>query len=104
MPAATPPSVTAPAPIIPSTFDLRRVTPAAGQPCRGRSNEIVVCGRTDPSRDRVPALDDTKFAAKPIRAEIGLIGAAKGVVRTEQQEIAPGQVSQRVLVGVKLPF
>ncbi len=101
MPVTTVPSVPV---VIMSQFDLRRITPAPAKACTGSADEIVVCARHDVGRDRVHALDDARFTERPVRAEVGLAGSLSGAVRVDSQVIGAGQVSQRVLVGIKMPF
>jgi hypothetical protein len=80
---------------IPPDFDLRTVSPSADP------NAIVVTGRR-PSQRIERTTDSTE---PPLgRAEIGLFGQVKGNVRVESQAFGNGTASQRVMVGIKLPF
>lgn len=104
---ATPPP-TAWQPRVGIDFDLADVRsgdgPAAG--CtRDGSEEVLVCGRRAPGTGDYP-LDEMAlvFAQRPIRAETGLSGSLSGRIHLEQVEVQPGVVSNRVMIGVRLPF
>jgi hypothetical protein len=82
-------------PLVPIDFDLRKV------PASIEDGAIVVTGRRKDFRvDRLP--DDTG----PLlgRAETGLFGKVRADASVVRQEIAPGMVSQRIMVTIKLPF
>ncbi|HEX5183107.1 MAG TPA: hypothetical protein VFW19_08145 [Allosphingosinicella sp.] len=102
----------APAPVPPPTvkidpihFDLANVKPAdpAGDCGPSQGPEIVVCGRRNPY---VYPLDKMAriYEPKPLRAETGLGHGATANVHVEQAEIGPGLKSNRVMVGIKIPF
>jgi hypothetical protein len=100
----------APAPILaPIDFDLARLPRLdpggfGGPACnRADPNSIVVCGRR--GRGTYP-LDEmaARFEPRPIRAEIGLIGNLRGAAFLESVVLPGGQVSNRVMVGIRLPF
>ena len=80
---------------IPPDFDLRAVRPSADP------NAIVVTGRRPSQR-----IEPTAESAEPPlgRAEIGLFGQVKGNLHVESQTFGNGTVSQRLMVGIKLPF
>lgn len=104
--AAAPPPLS----LAPIDFNLAHYRPAdAGfaapaRPCdRGDGAAIVVCGRRSAGTyplDEMAAI----FAPRPIRADIGLAGALRGRAFVEGVEIAPGVVSNRVMLGIRLPF
>lgn len=106
--AATTP---APAPALATIdFDLARYQPAdaegwaPGPACnRADPSAIVVCGRR--SRGTYP-LDEMaeRFEARRIVAETGLIGNVTGRIHVQGVEIAPGMVSNRLLVGIRTSF
>ena len=96
----------APAGAVPIDFDLARVKPA--EPERGcatdNPSEIVVCGRRPLRNDYPLEAMAERYREKPVRAEIGLGGGATGRAYLEQVEMPQGQVSRRIMFGVKLPF
>ena len=84
-------------------FDLREVAPP--RPCEpGRADEIVVCGRTDTERQRLPPLPDAKYAEAPPKAEMKLFGDVVGSAVMESEEVANGVVADRIMVRMKIPF
>jgi hypothetical protein len=103
MQAAAMPAPAAPMPI---EFDLAKVErPAEERGCApGSDSEIVVCGRRRLSNDYPFEEMARRYGEKPLRAEMALGGGATGRAYVEQVELAPGQVSKRVMVGIKLPF
>ncbi len=82
-------------PLLPIDFDLRTV------PASAQDGAIIVTGRRRDFRiERLP--DDM---APPLgRAETGLFGKVRADASVARQEIAPGMVSQRIMVTIKLPF
>ena len=109
--AATP---AAPAPLPPALaaidFDLARFRPfdfdlgMPGRACnRNDPSAIVVCGRR--SGATYP-LDEMAREFEPgrILAETGLVGNVRAGIYVESVEIAPGLVSNRLTVGLRLPF
>jgi hypothetical protein len=84
-------------------FDLARVRPA--DPCKEPAgSEIVVCGRR-PSGGGYPMAEmERRYRNKPIVAETGIGGGATARAYVEQVEIAPGMVSKRAMVGIRIPF
>jgi hypothetical protein len=84
-------------------FDLARVKPA--DPCRtgGVGDDIVVCGR------RPGGVYDFEkwervFRTGPLVAETSIGGGAVAGVWVESVAMPGGQISKRVLVGVKVKF
>ncbi|SEQ92487.1 hypothetical protein [Sphingobium sp. YR768] len=81
---------------IPPDFDLKKMQPSPD------ANAIVVTARRSSQRiEREPV----GKAEPPLgRAEFGLFGKVKGNVHAESQSFGNGTTSQRVMVGIKLPF
>lgn len=80
---------------ISSDFDLKDVksTPEAGS--------IVVTARKRSQRiEREPASEEPPLG----RAEMRLFGKAKANVHVESADMGNGATSQRVMVGMKIPF
>ena len=87
-------------------FDLARVKapdPPAACDDRSQGSEIVVCGRR---KTYVYPLDRMAkiFDPKPLRAERDLGGGATAGVHVEQGDLPNGAKSNRLMVGIKLPF
>jgi hypothetical protein len=105
--AAAPPP---PPPLVaPIDFYLARYRPgdfgAPGRDCRsGDAAAIVVCGRRS-STGTYP-LDEMAaiFESGPLIAETRLTGNLQGAAFVEAVELAPGLVSNRFMVGIRLPF
>lgn len=104
--AAVPPP---PAPLVaPIDFDLARYRPGdfgtANRACRsGDPAAIVVCGRRSPGTyplDEMAAI----FEPRPLVAETGLTGNLRARAFVDAVELAPGMVSNRLMVGIRLPF
>lgn len=78
---------------IPPDFDLKSVRPSL--------DTIVVTARRQSQR-----IEPTPVSEEPPlgRAEMGLFGKVKGNLHLESQSMANGTTSQRVMVGVKIPF
>jgi len=105
---AAPPSQPAPAPIV---FDLARLEPLrhglarAGRGCGPRAGgEILVCGVRPRGGDYPLAEMTRRFAPRPIVAETGIAGGATVRAYVEGATLANGVISNRVMVGVRLPF
>lgn len=107
---AAAPDAPAPAALAAIDFDLARFRPLdlsaamPGRACnRSDPSTIVVCGRR--TQGTYP-LDEmaSEFEPERIVAETGLIGNLTGNVRVEAVEFPGGQVSNRVMVGIRLPF
>lgn len=86
-------------------FDLAGYR-AAGGACAGAgADEVVVCGRRGGGGDYPMARWARIFGPeRPIRAEIGLGGNVQGRVYTDAVAMDRGAVSNRVLVGIRMPF
>lgn len=92
-----------PAGAVPVAFDLAKVKPA--DPCESDSpSEIVVCGRRGLQNDYPLEKMERLYREKPVRAEIGLGNGATGRAYLEQVEMPDGQVSRRIMFGIKMPF
>ncbi len=98
-------------PMLSIDFDLAAVKPAAEAPpllCDPVEGEdIVVCGRILQARPFTPEEMDRLarlYAEKPVRAAIDLGGGAKGAFTFAPTQLPGGVVSNRVMVGIKLPF
>lgn len=106
--AAPPPPV-----IQPIEFDLARVRPfevgdaAVRVPLNCRTEEdgeIVVCGRR-PTGGVFPMEEMARlFAVEPLVAEARLTGDLVGSVVAESVAFPRGEVSNRVMVRLRLPF
>ena len=84
-------------------FDLREVAPPP--PCEPRrADEIVVCGRSDTERQRLPPLPDAKYAEAPPKAEMKLFGDVVGSAVMESETLPGGVASNRIMVRMKIPF
>ena len=82
--------------------DLRSVPDRGCEPAE--DGAIVVCGRRQPSEGYPRERMAREFAVRPPRAEIGLGGNARGRVYLEQVEMPGGEVSQRIMIGVRTSF
>ncbi len=86
----------------PQRIDLMPVVPQ--RDCRATGpDEIVVCGDAPGERHRLKPVDPTRYAEQT-EAETGLIGDVRVAAEAEQAEIAPGVISKRVMVRLKLPI
>lgn len=100
----------APPAAIPSDFNLATFRPAQDEPGDGPRcvsqdpSEIVVCARRRRSGAYPFAEMERKFARGPLVAETSIGGIATGRAYVEGVELAPGMRSNRVMVGIKLPF
>jgi len=76
-------------------FDLKKVKPSPD------ANAIVVTARAQRQR-----IDRERIQSEPPlgRAEIGLFGDTKANLHVESQSFGNGTTSQRVMVGIKIPF
>lgn len=86
-------------------FDLARMPPSSPDACQGQNaSEIVVCGRRQAGDGyRLKELPRT-FEEKPLRAETSIGGGVIGRAYVESVELSGGQISKRVMVGMKVPF
>ncbi|HWT13221.1 MAG TPA: hypothetical protein VN231_10750 [Allosphingosinicella sp.] len=104
-PAAPP--LAAPAAI---DFDLARLPPAgaAGRgadSCRPREGEeILVCGYRRRDGDYPFAAMAGRFATGPLVAETGIGGGATARAYVDGVTFSNGTTSNRVMVGIRLPF
>ena len=94
----------APVPV-PDGFDLRNVPRAdAGRGCsRDEAGAIVVCGRR-PGPGYPMEEMERRYARRPLVAEADLGGGVTGRIYVESAPMARGEVSRRVMVGVRIPF
>ena len=92
-----------------SDFDLAKLRApdanlsATGRCGTGTGAEIVVCGRrrsADADHDRYRP----EFSEKPLLAEIGIGGGATARVFVDSVGMPNGEVSKRIMVGIKVPF
>ncbi|HEX8064544.1 MAG TPA: hypothetical protein VF535_15185 [Allosphingosinicella sp.] len=101
---AAPPAPAAPAAPLPIEFDLAKVKPA--DPCEtggGGGSDIVVCGRR-PRGDYEYEKWERLFRTDPLVAEIGIGPGAVARAYVESVQMPGGQISKRVMVGVKVKF
>lgn len=73
--------------------------------CRGAvsEDEILVCGDVRQERYRLRPVDPTRFD-DTVKAETGVVGDLRAAAEVEQATVAPGVVSNRTMVRLKLPF
>jgi len=103
-PAAPPPP--APASVRPLDFDLAHYRSSESGTCLGAAgSDVLVCGRRR-GRGAYPIdyWDRIFGPERPIRAEMNLGGGVQGRVYTDAVPMDRGAVSERVLVGIRLPF
>ncbi|WP_066516649.1 hypothetical protein [Sphingobium cloacae] len=82
------------APAIPPDFDLQHVKAS-------EDSAIIVTGRRTSQRiERAPVSEEPPLG----RAEVGLFGKARADVHVESHSLAGGAISNRVMVGIKMPF
>ena len=98
-------------PPAPADFDLSRIRPLdfdlgeyRGSAC-GPAEEgaIVVCGRRQ-SGDYPIERRAREFEPRLPVAEIGLGGNVRGRVFVDRAEMPNGEVSNRIMFGIRLPF
>lgn len=101
----------APSPaVVPIAFDLARLPRAGGgltdRGCRADDPApIVVCGRRPAGGGDYPIEQWARiYAVRPLRAERDLGGGAVLGIHSEAVEIAPGLVSNRVMLGLGICF
>ena len=95
----------------PLDFDLSRVRPLdfdlrefRGSYCPpGEDGAIVVCGRRLKEGYPLERME-REFAVRPPVAEVGLGGNVRGRAFVEQAEMPNGEVSNRIMLGIRLPF
>lgn len=105
-PAALAPDAAHPAPVNPLNFDLARYRGDGSGNCGAAAGtEVLVCGPRRSGGAYPLGYWARVFGREaPIRAETGLGGGAVGRVYTDAVPMDRGLVSNRVLVGIKLPF
>jgi len=86
-------------------FDLGRLRRTAPDACGEQAaSEIVVCGRRQAGDGyRLQEMPRT-FKEKPIVAETSIGGGAVARAYVESVEMPGGQISKRIMFGIKLPF
>jgi hypothetical protein len=87
-------------------FDLARLRAPDARPSQGEGEgaQVVVIGRRPPPNAyRLPDLTG-RWQERPVRAETSLGGGAVARAYVESVEFPGGQISQRVMVGIGLPF
>lgn len=100
----------APPPAMVSDFDLATFRPGEEGPggerrCVGQDpSEIIVCGRRRRGGGYPYKEMERKFAMGPVVAETDLGEGVTGRAYVEGVEIGPGLRSNRVMVGIKMPF
>jgi hypothetical protein len=105
-PAADRPAAAPPPPI---AFDLAKVP--RGELAMGLSRcpegeeegDIVVCARISAEGYDYEGME-RRYRQGPMDAETGLFGTVRGRVYVESVGTPNGDVSKRVMVGIKLPF
>ena len=103
-------AATATAPIVPSDFDLAAVRADEGlrlgleRECpRPRGDEIVVCGRRPV--EAYPLSEMARLFREPrIMAEMSLGEGITGRAYLDQAVLDRGQVSNRIMFGIRIPF
>lgn len=92
-------------PVAAIDFDLAGYRTPGGAGCAGAAGaEVVVCGRRRSRGDYPLAHWDRIYAPRPIRAETSLGGNVTGRVHVDAVPMDRGAVSNRVLVGIRMPF
>ena len=100
--AAGPAPAAAPIPI---DFDLARAARGfRSEDCGLESGStIVVCGRLSPRNAYPLAEMARRYERGPLRAEFG-VGGATGRIYTEQVDFGMGNISNRVMFGIRTRF
>ena len=100
-----------PAPLVaPIDFDLARYQADGPSLARlrdcaaGAPAAIVVCGRRRSGGAYPMEEMERLYARGPLVAETGLIGNARARAYVESVAFPGGQISNRVMIGIKLPF
>jgi len=100
--AAAPPATPAPG-VADIDFDLAKVAVEVGRCGRQASGEILVCGRR--SGGDYPMEEwERIFAARPLLAETEIAPGVTGPAFVESVQFPNGEVSKRVMIGIKRPF
>lgn len=86
-------------------FDLARMPPPAPDACRGQNpSDIVVCGRRQAGDGyRLKEMPRT-YEENPLRAETSIGGGAKARAFVDSVAMPDGQISKRIMFGIKVPF
>jgi hypothetical protein len=101
---SSPAPAPAPADARPVEFDLRTYKPSSDCGDPAAAGGILVCGRR-PGGTAYPLERMAKiFEQGPADAETGLFGTVRGRAYVEEVAMPGGQVSKRVMIGIKLPF
>jgi hypothetical protein len=90
--------------VAPVDFDLATYRPAARGCSRQGSPQIVVCGQRPGGAAYPMAEMERRYAPRKIRAEMALKGGGTLRALTESVEMPRGDLSKRIMVGIKLPF
>ena len=103
-------AVAAPPSALPAIdFDLARYRAAGfdlgfGQRgCRRSGDEILVCGRRDAGAYPLERMERL-YGPRRLMAELGIAGTLRGDIHSEAVPMDRGAVSNRVLIGLHLPF
>ena len=100
--AAAPPAAPAPR-VADIDFDLADMAADVGRCGQQASGEIVVCGRR--SGGDYPMEEwERVFAARPLLAETEIAPGVTGRAFVQSVQFPNGEVSKRIMVGIKLPF
>ena len=97
-------AVSVPSAVAPIDFDLARHRPAARGCARGSPSEIIVCGQRGGGASVSVEELDRRYGPKKIRAERALRGGGTARAFTESVPMPRGDLSKRVMVGIKVPF
>ncbi len=90
---------------VPVDFDLARLAAAERRGCdRGDADAIVVCGRRDPGGAFPMEEMARRYARRPLVAETDLGNGVTGRTYLEAYPLDRGAVSNRIMVGVRIPF
>ena len=91
-------------------FDLARYH-AAGfdlgfgpRACRRSGDEILVCGRRGEGGAYPLERMERLYGPRPLMANIGIAGNLRGDIHSEAVPMDRGAVSNRVMIGLRLPF
>lgn len=96
-------SPSAPPAVASIQFDLAEHRLSAQGCGSGNGTEIIVCGRKAEGPAYPMEEMDRRYAPKKVRAEISL-GSATVRAFTESATLPRGEISNRIMVGIKLPF
>ena len=103
--AAPPATPAAPAPRVADIdFDLAKLAVEEGRCGRQASGEIVVCGRRPSGSDYPMEEWEQVFASRPLLAETEIAPGVTGRAFVQSVQFPNGEVSKRIMVGIKLPF